>query len=302
MSQDGSQRGIWSVWPRRQRTIARPVRVEGYGLWWGEDVWIEFRPAPPHQGIVFVRRDLPGFPRIPARIEYRINTPRRTSLQRGEVRVEMIEHVMAALAGLEIDNCEIWTSASEMPGVDGSSAPFVAALQEAGIVEQSALQPRIVIQRPIRVSESDQWLEARPTSSERPIFAYFLDYGPGSPIPPQAFSFTFLPNTFVCQVAEARTFVLKQEAEALRRQGIGRRTSHRDLLVFDDNGPLGNSLRFPNECARHKVLDMIGDFALAGVPILGQFVANRSGHRLNAKLVEAVLAEHAQIMADRKCA
>lgn len=263
---------------------------------------MEFRPAAPNQGIVFVRRDLPGFPRIPARIEYRVNTPRRSSLARGEVRVEMIEHVMAALAGLEIDNCEVWTSASEMPGVDGSSAPFVAALQEAGIVEQSALQPRIVVERPIRVGSDDQWLEVRPAESERPTYVYYLDYGPGSPIPPQVFSLTFTPNAFVCQVAESRTFVLKEEAEALRQRGIGLRTSYRDLLVFGKEGPLENTLRFPNECARHKVLDMIGDLALAGMPILGDFVAYRSGHRINAQLVEAVLAEAEMVARRRQCA
>lgn len=263
---------------------------------------MEFRPAPPNQGIVFVRRDLPGFPRIPARIEYRVNTPRRSSLQRGEVRIEMIEHVMAALAGLEIDNCEVWVSGSEMPGVDGSSAPFVAALQEAGIVEQSALQPRIVVERPIRIGEEDQWIEVRPTQSERSTFVYYLDYGPSSPITPQVFGLTLTPNAFICQLAESRTFVLKEEAEHLRQQGVGLRTSYRDLLVFGPEGPLDNALRFPNECARHKVLDMIGDIALAGMPILGEFVAYRSGHRHNAQLVEAVLAEQRMLMAERKCA
>lgn len=276
--------------------------VEGYGLWWGQDVRVEFRPAPPNQGIVFVRRDLPGFPRIPARIEYRVDSPRRTCLQRGEARVEMIEHVMAALAGLEIDNCEIWTTAAEMPGLDGSSAPWVAALQRAGIVDQNALQPSLRIERPIRVTEADQWLEARPTNAEKSTFVYYLDYGPASPIQPQVFAFTLTLNAFVCQLCDARTFLLRSEAEALRQKGIGRRTSFRDLLVLDQHGPVENTFRYPDECARHKILDMIGDLALAGIPIVGHFIAYRSGHRLNAKLTETLLAEHRALVAERKCA
>jgi UDP-3-O-[3-hydroxymyristoyl] N-acetylglucosamine deacetylase len=300
--QDGNLRRFYPGLPRRQRTIARPVVVEGYGLWWGQDVRVEFRPAPPNQGIVFVRRDLPGFPRIPARIEYRVESPRRTCLQRGDVRVEMIEHVMAALAGLEIDNCEIWTTAAEMPGLDGSSAPLVAALQKAGIVEQNALQPSLRIERAVRVTEGDQWLEVRPTTSERSVFVYHLDYGPSSPIQPQVFGFTFTSNAFTCQISDARTFLLRSEAESLRQKGIGRRTSFRDLLVLDQHGPVDNCFRYPDECARHKILDMIGDLALAGIPIVGHFVAYRSGHRLNAKLTEMVLAEHRAFFAERKCA
>jgi UDP-3-O-acyl N-acetylglucosamine deacetylase len=214
----------------------------------------------------------------------------------------MIEHVMAALAGLEIDNCEIWTTAAEMPGLDGSSAPLVAALQKAGIVEQNALQPSLRIERAVRVTEGDQWLEVRPTTSERSVFVYHLDYGPSSPIQPQVFGFTFTSNAFTCQISDARTFLLRSEAESLRQKGIGRRTSFRDLLVLDQHGPVDNCFRYPDECARHKILDMIGDLALAGIPIVGHFVAYRSGHRLNAKLTEMVLAEHRAFFAERKCA
>jgi UDP-3-O-acyl N-acetylglucosamine deacetylase len=214
----------------------------------------------------------------------------------------MIEHVMAALAGLEVDNCEIWTTAAEMPGLDGSSAPLVAALQRAGIVEQPALQPQFRIEHPLRVAEGEQWLEVRPCEGERPVFVYYLDYGPNSPIPSQVFSFTFTPNAFVCQVAEARTFILRSEAETLRRNGIGNRTNFRDLLVLDEQGPLDNTFRFPDECARHKVLDMIGDLALAGVPIVGHFIAYRSGHRLNGRLIQELLAQQESAARRRQCA
>ena len=132
---------------RKQRTIAAPATIQGVGYWSGCDVRIDFRPAPPDSGIVFVRADLKGSPRIPATIDCRFETPRRTTLRRGEAAVEMIEHIMAALAGLQIDNCELWVDQPEMPGCDGSSLPFVKVLSAAGVVEQPAPRRRLLIRR-----------------------------------------------------------------------------------------------------------------------------------------------------------
>ena len=139
--------------PRHQNTIARPASVDGFGFWSGRDVRLQFRPAPPDTGIVFVRGDLRPAVRIPARVACRQETPRRTTLCHRDARVEMVEHVMAALAGLRIDNCEVWVDAVEMPGCDGSSLPFVQVLQAAGIVPQPAVRARMIVTAPTRVGD-----------------------------------------------------------------------------------------------------------------------------------------------------
>jgi len=258
-------------------------------------VRVEFRPAPAGTGIVFVRRDLDGCPRIPAIVEHRFETPRRTTLRRGEAAVEMIEHLMAALAGLQIDNCEVWVDQPEMPGCDGSSLPFVEILQSVGVVEQSAPRPRHVIRRVLRVGNEESWIEARPSRSGKLVLRYELDYGSGNPIGRQSLEVSLSPRHFHINLAPSRTFVLEMEAAEIKARGLGQRATFRDLLVFGPKGPIDNRLRFPDECVRHKMVDMVGDLALAGCDLAGCVVAYRSGHRLNAELVRAILAEdHAE--------
>jgi len=287
---------------RNQRTIARPAAVEGFGYWHGKDVRVEFRPAAPCTGVVFVRRDLKGCPRIPARVRYRVEQPLRTCLRKGEAYVEMIEHVMASLAGLKIDNCEVWADQPEMPGCDGSSQPFVEALDEAGIVEQDALKPRSIVRQVIRLGTARCWLEARPPFGDKTLLRYQLDYGPKSPIGTQIFQLSPTPESFRRELARSRTFVLKSEADWLLAQGLGQRTTYRDVLVFDENGPIDNQLRFHDECARHKLLDMVGDLALAGCELVGRFFAYKSGHRLNAEMIRALMAETEFAPSWKRCA
>jgi UDP-3-O-acyl N-acetylglucosamine deacetylase len=286
---------------RKQRTIASSVAVEGFGYWSGEDVRLEFRPAEANSGIVFVRGDLAGQPRVRACVENRVETPRRTSLRKGAARVEMIEHVMAALAGLEIDNCEVWADRPEMPGCDGSSQPFLAALDQAGIVVQDAPRRRVVVRQAIRLGNQDAWVEAWPTSGDRPWLTYRLDYGPG-PIGRQTFDLEITPDSFRRELAACRTFMLKAEADWLQAKGLGLRATYRDLLVFSDKGPIDNQLRFDNECVRHKLMDMVGDLGLAGCDLVGRFVAYRSGHRLNAELVGSLMAQANHGHVWRRCA
>ena len=147
---------------RRQRTISRPSIVEGFGYFSGRDVRVEFRPASVGTGVTFVRRDLEPKAKIPARPELRIDVPRRTTLAADGAHVEMVEHILAALAGLAVDNCEVWVDAEEMPGCDGSALPFVEALDAAGIVEQGAPVRRLVVDRTIRVGDQNKWIEASP--------------------------------------------------------------------------------------------------------------------------------------------
>ncbi len=279
------------IYLRPQQTIAQPVEVGGFGYWSGEDVTLQFRPAPPNTGIVFVRGDLESPKRIPADIGHRIEVPRRTTVCVDGVSVEMVEHVMAALAGLRIDNCEVWTNRAEMPGCDGSSLAFTEALLAAGIVEQDAERAQLVVTDVTRVGDQDCWVEARPCLRGDMELRYRLHYSESIAIGRQKLELKLTPETFQKELAPARTFLLQQEAEWLQQQGLGGRVTYSDVLVYNADGPIENELRYEDECVRHKMLDLIGDLALAGCDLVGRFTAHCSGHRLNAELVSALLAE-----------
>lgn len=285
---------------RNQQTIARPAKVEGFGFWSGLDITVEFRPAPPHSGITFVRADLAGQPRIAARIENQADALRRTTLAAGNASVEMVEHLMAAFYGLQIDNCEVWMTRAEMPGFDGSSVAFVNALLEAGLVMQSAPRQVIVIEDTIHIGDEVSWIIAKPfhstergaadavpkSSSEGKLqVTYDLNYPDCSAIGQQQLQIQVDPVAFREQLAGARTFLIHHEAEWLRQHGIGRRVTYQDVLVYGEQGPIDNSLRFDDECVRHKTLDVIGDLALVGADLAGEIHAHRSGHTLNAAMV-----------------
>ncbi len=214
----------------------------------------------------------------------------------------MVEHILAALAALQIDNCEVAVNEPEMPGCDGSSQPFVEALDRAGIVELDAIRERLVIREVLRIGDENSWIEARPAPTPGLAIKYRLDYGPGNGIGRQTLSIHVTPQSFREQLASCRTFLLKEEADWLVAQGIGGRASLGDLLIFDKEGPVENTLRFPDECVRHKILDVVGDLALSGCEVSGQIVAHKSGHRLNAELVRVLLAEGERITARRKSA
>jgi UDP-3-O-acyl N-acetylglucosamine deacetylase len=276
---------------RNQRTLAAPCSVSGFGYWSGRDVTVELRPAGPSTGIAFVRTDLEPARRIPATVRQRIEQPRRTTLAAGGAQVEMVEHILAALFGLGIDNCEVRASASEMPGLDGSCQPLVEAIQAAGIVEQPAPRARLIVTDVTRVGNDDCWVEARPTKSNSLSLKYRLDYGNESPIGRQTIELTVTPQSFASELSAARTFILQEEADWLKSRGLGTRVTNKDLLVFDDTGPIDNEPRFENECVRHKALDLVGDLALAGCDLVGQIIAHKSGHRLNAELVRMLLVE-----------
>ncbi|MCA9268524.1 MAG: UDP-3-O-acyl-N-acetylglucosamine deacetylase, partial [Planctomycetales bacterium] len=202
----------------------------------------------------------------------------------------MIEHILAALAGLHIDNCEVWVDQPEMPGLDGSSLAFVEALTQAGAVDQPAVRTRLIVEDTTKVGDEKTWVEARPSRIGGFSLKLRIDYGRG-PIGRQSVHFVVTPASFAKELAGARTFLTKPEADWLRNQGLAARTSSSDLLVFDDDGPVDNPVRFHDECARHKALDLVGDLALSGCDLVGHFVAHCSGHRLNADLVRALLSE-----------
>ncbi len=280
---------------RQQRTIAQPVRVSGFGYWSGVDVNVEFRPAEANTGVVFVRHDGPRPISIPATVNNRVETPRRTVLRAAGSSVEMIEHIMAALSGLQIDNCEIWVDAAEMPGMDGSAQPFVDALVKAGIETQDLPRPILVVREVTRLGNAESWIEARPVASMGMSVKFHLDYGSDNAIGRQTLTLAVTPDSFRRELAASRTFMLKSEADWLVAQGLGQRTTLQDLLVFDAHGPIENELRFRDECVRHKTLDLLGDLALAQCDFVGHFIAYRSGHRLNADLVRTLMIEAEKI-------
>lgn len=281
-----------------QHTIAEESTCEGRGLFMGEPVKVRFKPAPVNHGIVFVRTDLQeaGQPvRIPALVSNVTRRQRRTTLRRGAVAIETTEHCMSALAGLGIDNAVVEVDGPELPGGDGSANVFIEAILEAKPVAQDSPRRIVKVNEPITVHDGDAMLAALP--SEQPVMQiiYDLDYGEGSPIPRQVTTVNLDPESYLKNIAPARTFVLESEVKLLQAGGMGAHLTEKDLLVIGNNGPLGNEMRFSNEPSRHKTLDLIGDLALLGARIHGRIVAYKSGHALNhqlaRRLATALVAE-----------
>lgn len=279
--------------PRRQQTLAAPACVEGIGYWSGAPVRVTLRPAPERSGIRFVRTDLPGRPEIPALVAHRVEAPRRSNLRYGGAEVHMVEHVLAALAGLEIDNCRVELDTAELPGLDGSAAAYVQAILDVGVTLQRSFARSLVVRETVRVGDDDAWVEARPSDDDELSIEYLLAFDPGHPIPDQSLGIRLTPHRFALRLAAARTFVTEDEARQLRAAGLAKHVSTRELLVFGPNGPIDNRLRYDDECVRHKTLDLIGDLALVGSPIRGTILAYRSGHRLNAALAAELLRAEA---------
>jgi len=281
---------------RRQRTIAREASVSGIGLFHGADVTLRFRPAPENHGIAFQRTDLSGDVVVPALIGYAVSQPRRTAITHHGVTVETVEHVMAALAGLQIDNCLVQLDAPEPPVGDGSARHFTDAIVAAGIDQQSALRAQLTVRNKAYLFSLDhrEEISVVPNNHGRYRLTYELDYGHPH-LPPQAATVEATPQSFLDEVAFARTFVLEEEVQALQAQGFGRRMTAQNLLIFGPTGPVDNQLHTPDECARHKLLDCIGDLALIGCDLRGDVLARRSGHRHNRELVRDLLVTHPHI-------
>lgn len=272
-----------------QKTIVRETSVSGRGLFTGEEVTVTFRPAPPGHGIVFIRTDLGRSVPIPALVSNITKRARRSTLRNGADAIETVEHCMSALHGLGIDNIIIEVTGGEMPGLDGSALLYVRAIEDAGITEQAAEKQFLRISEPIEVSDGTSTLIAASPDADEFQILYNLDYGSQGPIGRQLFSYR-LGDDYAATIAPARTFVLKHEAEMLRQRGLGLHLKPGDVLVLDADGPIDTQLRFPDECVRHKVLDLLGDLYLLGCSIRGKVIAYRSGHALNHMLVRRLLS------------
>lgn len=275
----------------RQRTIKREAHLSGLGLFTGAPVTVRFKPAPVGSGVTFVRVDQPTGVRIAAHVENLSKRARRTSLRNGTLMIETVEHCLAAIRGLAIDNIDVELDNSELPGVDGSSQPFAEALLEAGVEEQDAERRVLEVREMVRVTEDDAELVAWPGDPRRLELIYELDYGPQTAIGRQLYQVSLDTDTFLREVAPARTFVTEGEAQALRSAGQGVHLGYSDILVIGNDGPIQNEYRFPDECVRHKVLDLIGDLMLTGRPVCGRVYARKSGHSLNHELVRRLLEQ-----------
>jgi UDP-3-O-[3-hydroxymyristoyl] N-acetylglucosamine deacetylase/3-hydroxyacyl-[acyl-carrier-protein] dehydratase len=269
----------------QQRTIQKEVELSGRGLFTGFPVTVRFKPAAAGSGITFVRLDQPEPLRIAARVENLTKRARRTALRNGTVSIETVEHCLAATYGLSIDNLEIELDNAELPAAEGSSQPFVKALLDAGIVEQELPRRTLDIAETVRVTDGDAELLAWPGEENRLDIIYELDYGEGSGVGRQIHRCTLGYDTFIREIAPARTFVTQREAEELTAAGIGTHLTYQDLLVVGAEGPIENEYRFPDECVRHKILDLVGDLMLLGCQVCGRIYARKSGHNLNHELV-----------------
>ena len=272
-----------------QRTLAQTIRATGVGLHSGNKVELTLRPAPADHGIVFRRVDLD--PPVSFKADARLvhDTRMCTALECDGARVGTVEHLLSAIAGLGIDNLLIDLTASEVPIMDGSAAPFVFLLQSAGILEQDARKRFIRVVKPIELHDGDKWVRLEPHSGFRITLS--IDFAhPATRGSAGSVSIDFADQSYVRDVSRARTFGFMHEVEALRANGLALGGSLDNAIVMDEFRVLNHDgLRTPNELVTHKVLDAIGDLYLAGHPIIGAFTGHKSGHALNNRLVRALL-------------
>ena len=276
-----------------QRTIEKAVEFGGIGVNSGEEVTVVLKPAPSGAGIRFVRSDLPGRPEIPATPEYATSRLRRTALRRGDpsapdgggAEVQLVEHVLAALYGMFVDNVVVEVSGLEMPAGDGSANLYVEALEAAHIIEQDRPRPEVVIAEPMSISAKDASLVVLPSQDGLHV-SFTLDYRPT--LEPQYTSWAINPAVFRDELGPARTFCMEEEIDELRSRNLGKGASYSNTMVIGDNGVIQNTLRFDDEPCRHKVLDILGDLCLTGVDINGHIIGMKSGHALNVRLAEKI--------------
>jgi len=275
----------------KQRTLKSIVRATGVGLHSGVKVTLVLRPAQPGTGIVFHRVDLEP-PVSLAADPFGVGDTRMAScLEKDGVKLGTVEHLMSALAGLGIDNLHVDVDSAEIPIMDGSAGPFVFLLQSAGIEEQNAAKKFLRVKKPVEVREGDKWARLEPYDGFRLSFSILFNH-PAVDQSGTSVSVDFSDDSYVRDVARARTFGFTQDVEALREQGLALGGSLDNAIVMDEYRVLNaEGLRLPDEFVRHKVLDAIGDLYLVGHPLLAAFSAHKSGHAMNNRLLRALLAD-----------
>ncbi len=267
-----------------QTTIARPVAASGIGLHTGCRVSITLRPAPPRTGVVFRRIDLHDF-EIEARRRWVSRVVLATTLMKRGVMLSTVEHVLSAVYGCGIDNLYIDIDSLEVPILDGSARPFVELIQRAGVVEQEAERIFLVVERVLHLEEPGKFIKVEP--SDRLSIDYEIDFRHPA-IGRQKLDLVLTRETYIREIAFARTFGFYEEVEDLRKKGLIRGGSLDNAVVLDGSGVMSGGLRAPDEFVRHKVLDLIGDVSLCGYPLLGRITASRAGHSLHTNLATEI--------------
>ena len=270
-----------------QRTLRRPVSCKGIGLHSGNKVSLSLKPAPVDFGIRFQRTDLGGL-EIPATVTHLGGIQYQTGLTREAVSVETVEHLLAALTALGIDNVIVELNHPEVPIMDGSSAPFVYLIQEAGVKRQQAPRRFLKVLRPISLTHGDKRIALYPSDHFKVTYSISFDH---PLLRHQSRTMRITEESFVEEIAPARTFGFLKEVEMLRQRGLALGGSLDNAIVLGETGVLNNALRFEDEFVRHKILDVIGDLSLVGHPVIGHLVAHRGGHALHTAFAAKILEE-----------
>ncbi len=269
-----------------QKTLAKSIETSGVGLHTGVAVNLRLKPAPENTGYVFVRTDLDNF-EIPASVEYISHCSYATTLLRRGVLLSTCEHLLAALRGAGVDNCFIELDNIEIPILDGSSENWIELLERAGDTEQNATRRFLQIKKRVVFEQDDKRMSIAP--SDKFEIECTIDF-PHPFIRRQSYNFELTDGSFGREIASARTFGFTQEIEMLRRANLALGGSLDNAIVLTPDGMLNeNPLRFPDEFVRHKILDIIGDFALLGMPLRGKLTAYKSGHAVHASLMSKLL-------------
>jgi UDP-3-O-[3-hydroxymyristoyl] N-acetylglucosamine deacetylase len=268
-----------------QRTLRRAISCVGIGLHSGNKVQLSLKPAPTDFGVRFRRTDL-GDHEVPANVQHLRGIQLATALSRNAVSVETVEHLLAALVSMGVDNVLIELNSPEVPIMDGSAAPFVYLIQEAGIRQQATLRKYLKIVRPIALSRGDKRIALYPSDHFKVTYSISFDH---PLLRHQSRTLRITEESFVEDIAPARTFTFLKDVEMLRQNGLALGGSLDNAIVLGESGVLNNALRFDDEFVRHKILDAVGDLALVGYPVIGHLVAHRAGHSLHTEFAVKIL-------------
>jgi UDP-3-O-[3-hydroxymyristoyl] N-acetylglucosamine deacetylase len=271
----------------QQRTLRRPTSCAGIGLHSGKKVTLSLKPAPQNSGIRFRRTDLGGV-EIPAHVGHVGAVAYATQLRAGEACVETVEHLLAALVSAGIDNAIVELNTPEVPIMDGSSAPFIYLVQEAGVKVQSEPRRYLKVTEPVTLSRGDKQITLYPSDQFKVTYTISFDH---PMLRHQTRTMIVNEDSFADEIAPARTFTFLKEVEMLRQNGLALGGSLDNAIVIGDTGVLNSSLRFEDEFVRHKILDLVGDFALLGYPIVAHAVVHRGGHALHTAMAAELLEQ-----------
>jgi UDP-3-O-[3-hydroxymyristoyl] N-acetylglucosamine deacetylase len=270
-----------------QRTLRRPISCVGIGLHSGNKVHLSLKPAPPDFGVRFRRTDR-GDHEVPATVQHLAGIQLATGLSRNDVSVETVEHLLAALVSMGVDNVLIELNSPEVPIMDGSAAPFIFLIQEAGVKRLPSPRRYLKIVRPIALSRGDKRIALFPSDHFKVTYSISYDH---PMLRHQSRTLRITEDSFIEEVAPARTFTFLKDVEMLRQNGLALGGSLENAIVLGETGVLNNALRFDDEFVRHKILDAIGDLALVGYPVVGHLVAHRAGHALHTEFAGKILQE-----------